>query len=101
MVSRTAGILVPTASAKNISLILPRRFKSVNVIATTPAGLSGAAPAAVNTDPVVYSPAPTMSAFTNLFPIFSVDVLIAMRVLSEERLIEFFLFGVEEDIVDS
>jgi len=40
-----------------------------------------------------------MSAFTNLFPIFSVDVLIAMRVLSEERLIEFFLF--EEDIVDS
>jgi hypothetical protein len=85
MVSRTAGILVPTASAKNISLILRRRFKSVNVIATTPAGLSGAAPAAVNTDPVVYSPAPTMSAFTNLFPIFF--------------MIEFFLFG--EDIVDS
>jgi hypothetical protein len=41
----------------------------VKVIATTPAGLSGAAPAAVNTDPVVYSPAPTMSAFTTRFPI--------------------------------
>jgi hypothetical protein len=35
---------------------------SVNVIATTPAGLSGAAPASVNTHPVVYSPAPIISA---------------------------------------
>ena len=49
MVSRTAGMRSPTASTRTILSISPRRRMSVNVMATTPAGLSGAAPAAVNT----------------------------------------------------
>jgi hypothetical protein len=49
MVSRTAGMRPPTASTSTILPILPRRRRSVKVMATTPAGLSGAAPAAVNT----------------------------------------------------
>ena len=41
--------VLPTASTRTILAILPRRRRSVKVMATTPAGLSGAAPAAVNT----------------------------------------------------
>ena len=64
MVSRTTGMRVPTASHRTISPTNPRLLMSANVMATTPAGLSGAAPASVNTQPVVYSPAPTMSTST-------------------------------------
>ena len=66
IVSRTVGMRVPTASTRTMSSTRPRLRRSANVIATTPAGLSGAAPAAVPTQPVVYSPAPIISAETGI-----------------------------------
>ena len=56
MVSRAARTRAPETSQSTMPSITPRRRRSAKVMATTPAGLSGAAPASVKTHLVTHVP---------------------------------------------